>query len=169
MPLMTRPSNRIVDPPRPEGVELLTPSTDEELRGATAAQSEAFGGPPLSGANAERMRATIAAGGIAVAARELATGTIVGAGVCTPPADEVAELAGIGVQAAHRRRGIAGALRARLAQEAFTGRGHRGVPHAGPRRSGAGLRARGLRVDVTDAAHLPCLTGSATTGLAVSS
>jgi ribosomal protein S18 acetylase RimI-like enzyme len=119
LPLMIRTSDRIVDPPRLEGVELLTPSTDEELRGATAAQSEAFGGPPLSGANADRMRATIASGGIAIAARELATGTIVGAGVCTPPADEVTELAGIGVQTAYRRRGIAGALTARLAQQAF--------------------------------------------------
>ena len=119
LPLMIRPSGRIVDPPRLEGVELLTPSTDEELRGATAAQSEAFGGPPLSGANAERMRSTIASGGIAIAARELATGTIVGAGMCTPPADEVTELAGIGVRGAYRRRGIAGALTARLAQEAF--------------------------------------------------
>ena len=119
LPLMTRPSDRVVEPPRPEGVELLTPWTDEELLGATAAQAEAFGGPPLSAADAERLRATIASGGIAVAARELATGKIVGAGVCTPPADEVTELAGIGVQAAYRRRGIAAALTARLAQQAF--------------------------------------------------
>ena len=83
-------------------VELLTPSTDEELQGATAAQSEAFGGPPLTAADAERMRATIASGGIVVAARELATGTIVGAGVCTPPADEVTELAGAGGWAVRR-------------------------------------------------------------------
>ena len=76
-------------------------------------------GPPPSAADAARLRATIASGGIVVAARELATGTIVGAGVCTPPADEVTELAGIGVQAAYRRRGIARALTARLAQEAF--------------------------------------------------
>ena len=39
--------------------------------------------------------------------------------MCTPPADEVTELAGIGVQAAYRRRGIAGALTARLAEQAF--------------------------------------------------
>jgi ribosomal protein S18 acetylase RimI-like enzyme len=119
LPLMTRPSDRVVEPPRPDGVELLTPSTEEELAGATSAQAEAFGGPPLSAADVERVRATIASGGIAVAARELATGTIVGAGVCTPPADEVTELAGIGVQAAYRRRGIAAALTARLAQQAF--------------------------------------------------
>jgi ribosomal protein S18 acetylase RimI-like enzyme len=119
LPLMIRPSDRIVEPPRPEGVELLTPSTDDELRGATAAQAEAFGGPPLSAGDAERMRATIASGGIAVAARELATGTIVGAGICTAPADGVTELAGIAVLAAYRRRGIAGAITARLAEQAF--------------------------------------------------
>ena len=119
LPLMTRPSDRIVEPPHPEGVEFLTPRTDEELLGATAAQSAAFGGPPLSASGAERLRATIASGGIAVAARELATGTIVAAGVCTPPADEVTELAGIAVLAAYRRRGIAGALTAQLADEAF--------------------------------------------------
>ncbi len=119
LPLMTRPRDRVVDPPRPEGVELLNPWTDEELLGATAAQSEAFGGRPLTAADAERLRATIASGGIAVAARELATRTIVGAGVCTPPADGVTELAGIGVLAAYRRRGIAGALTAQLAQQAF--------------------------------------------------
>ena len=118
LPLMTRPSDRVVEPPRPEGIELLTPCTEEELLGATAAQCEAFGDPPA--ADAERLRATIASGGIAVAARELATGTIVGAGVCTPPGDEVTELAGIGVRAAYRRRGIAGAITVRLAQEAFT-------------------------------------------------
>ncbi|MBA3365378.1 MAG: GNAT family N-acetyltransferase [Actinobacteria bacterium] len=121
LPLMTRPSDRVVDPPRPEGVELLTPRTDEELLGATAAQSDAFGGPPLTPAEAERLRTTISSGGIAVAARELATGTIVGAGVCTPPADAVTELAGIGVRAEYRRRGIAGAITARLAEEAFAG------------------------------------------------
>jgi len=119
LPLMTRPSDRVVEPPRPEGIELLIPRSDEELHGATAAQSEAFGGRPLSAEDAERLRATIASGGIAVAARELATGTIVGAGVCTPPADGVTELAGIGVQVAYRRRGIAGALTARLAEHAF--------------------------------------------------
>jgi ribosomal protein S18 acetylase RimI-like enzyme len=119
LPLMIRPRDRIVDPPRPEGVELLTPSTDEELLGATTAQSEAFGGPPLSAGDAERMRATIASGGIAVAARDLATGTIVGAGICTTPADGVTELAGIAVRAPYRRRGIAGAITARLAEQAF--------------------------------------------------
>ena len=119
LPLMTRPSDRVIEPPCTEGVELLMPWADEELLGAAAAQADAFGGPPPSAADAARLRATIASGGIVVAARELATGTIVGAGVCTPTADEVTELAGIGVQAAYRRRGIARALTGRLAQEAF--------------------------------------------------
>lgn len=119
LPLMTRPRDRVVEPPHPEGVELLMPRTDEELVRATAAQSDAFGGPPPSGADVERLREMIVSGGIAVAARELATGAIVGAGVCTPPGDEVTELAGIGVRAAYRRRGIAGAVTARLAEAAF--------------------------------------------------
>jgi ribosomal protein S18 acetylase RimI-like enzyme len=119
LPLMIRPRDRFVEAPCPEGVELLTPSTDEELLGATAVQAEAFGGPPLSPGDAERMRETIASGGIAVAARELATGTIVGAGVCTAPSDGATELAGIAVRAPYRRRGIAGALTARLAEQAF--------------------------------------------------
>ena len=125
LPLMTRPCDRIVDQPRLEGVELLTPSTDEELQGATAAQSEAFGGPPLSDANAELMHATIAAGGDRRSAH-----------------------------CATRPGGICGKC-------------DHGVPHARPRRSGAGLRARGIRADVAHAAHRAFLMPGTSGGVRV--
>jgi predicted GNAT family acetyltransferase len=54
-----------------------------------------------------------------VLARDVSTGRVVGGGVATAPADGVSEIAGIGVLESHRRRGIAGAITARLAAELF--------------------------------------------------
>jgi hypothetical protein len=117
LPLMTRPSDRVVEPPRPEGVELLTPWTDEELLGATAAQSEhsAVRSQPRTRSGCARRSPRAGSPSRRASSRPGRSS----ARVCTPPADEVTELAGIGVQAAYRRRGIAGALTARLAQQAF--------------------------------------------------
>jgi ribosomal protein S18 acetylase RimI-like enzyme len=104
----------------PEGVELVLPDTDEQLRDGTAVANAAFGEPGVpSPAAVARLRRRLAAGGIAVLARGAEDARAIGWGLCTAPGDGAAELAGIAVEAAQRRRGIAGAITARLAREAF--------------------------------------------------
>lgn len=105
--------------PTPEGIELIAPVADDELLGAVAAQNEAYGAPPPAPEVVNRLRASLATGQILILARVAATGEPVGAGVCTAPAQGLSEVAGIGVRAQFRRRGVAGALTVRLAREAF--------------------------------------------------
>jgi len=57
-------------------------------------------------------------GAVAIVARD-ATGTVIGAGCCSPVVDGYAEVAATGVAVSHRRRGIAQALAHRLAWEAI--------------------------------------------------
>ncbi len=96
------------------------PRSDDEVVGLVTAQGEAYGGF-LSGPaeDAARMRRNLAAGGIAVLARAVGTGESAGGGICSPPEDGITEIASVGVRAAFRRRGIAGAVVARLTREAF--------------------------------------------------
>jgi GNAT superfamily N-acetyltransferase len=105
--------------PVPPGVELILPVTDDELLATVAVQHEAYGAPPPDAAAIERLRTSLAAGGIAVLARIMATGEAIGAGVCTVPSERTTEIAGIGVCAAFRRRGVAGSIVSRLVREAI--------------------------------------------------
>jgi GNAT superfamily N-acetyltransferase len=110
----------LVDLPAPNGVELILPRSDDEVMGLVTAQGEAYGGF-LSGPveDAARMRRNLAAGGIAVLARQVSTGEPAGGGICSIPEEGVTEIASVGVRSAFRRRGIAGAVVARLTREAF--------------------------------------------------
>jgi GNAT superfamily N-acetyltransferase len=103
------------------GIAIGAPHSDEDLRQLRGAQHRAFGVEAPVGGDAEvaRQRAALAAGALALAARDVATGAIVGGGVATVPAGGVTEIAGIGVLARHRRRGIAGAITSGLARAAF--------------------------------------------------
>jgi GNAT superfamily N-acetyltransferase len=103
--------------PVPPGVELILPVTDDDLLATVAVQHEAYGAPPPDAAAIDRLRISLAAGGIAVLART-AIGEPIGAGVCTVPSDCTTEIAGIGVRAAFRRRGVAGSIVSRLVREA---------------------------------------------------
>ncbi|TAG68159.1 MAG: GNAT family N-acetyltransferase [Oscillatoriales cyanobacterium] len=105
--------------PIPPEIELILPVSDDELLGTVAAQNEAYGEAAPSPEDVDSLRKTLAAGGIAVLARVAATGEPAGAGICTPPQNQTTEIAGIGVRPSFRRRGIAGALTARLLREAF--------------------------------------------------
>jgi ribosomal protein S18 acetylase RimI-like enzyme len=89
---------------------------DADLIGAEQARAEAFGGPSHGPGG---LRRTLKYGGVVAAARDSASGAIVGAGTAMPPIDGISELTGIGVRPDFRRRGIAGALTARLTREAF--------------------------------------------------
>ena len=105
--------------PIPPEIELIVPVSEDELFGTVAAQNEAYGEAAPSPEDVDSLRESLAAGGLAVLARVAATGEPAGAGVCTPPQNQTTEIAGIGVRADFRRRGIAGALTARLLREAF--------------------------------------------------
>jgi GNAT superfamily N-acetyltransferase len=103
------------------GIAIEAPRSDEDLRQLRSAQHRAFGvqAPAVGDDEVARQRAALAAGTLALAARDVATGAIVGGGVATAPAGGVTEIAGIGVLEGHRRRGIAGAITAGLARAAF--------------------------------------------------
>jgi ribosomal protein S18 acetylase RimI-like enzyme len=120
-PLMVcAPGSEQILPP-PPGIELVVPSTDDDIRGMTLAQNEAFG-VSLSTPGDEAIasfRYSMADGMIAILARVEATDEPVGGGVGTIPHDGITEIAGIGVREAYRRQGIAAALTSRLLQEAF--------------------------------------------------
>jgi ribosomal protein S18 acetylase RimI-like enzyme len=119
LPLMVCPPGAQRDMPTPTGIELLAPRTDDELLAMIAAQNEAYGEPAPTQADVAGPRANLDAGGIAILARDAATGEAAGGGICTAPASGATEIAGIGVRSAFRRRGIAGAMTARLVREAF--------------------------------------------------
>ncbi len=105
--------------PIPPGIELVLPTSDADLLSIVTVQHEAYGDPTPNPIAVTRLRNSLATGGIAVLARIVATGEPVGAGVCSVPSNQTTEIAGIGVRAAFRRRGVAGALTTRLVQEAF--------------------------------------------------
>jgi ribosomal protein S18 acetylase RimI-like enzyme len=118
-PLMTCRRGAETSAPVPEGIELLEPTTDEELHGLLVAQHEGFGDAPPADDSAAGMRRSLAGGLLAVYARVVGTGEPAGGGVCTPISDGVGELAGIATRSRYRRRGIAAAVTARLTGTAF--------------------------------------------------
>lgn len=120
LPLMTVAPDAARDLPAPPGVALTLPTADDDLLAAATVQNEAYGEPATTPHDVARLRATIAGGGIVALARVAATGEPIGAGLCAAPHGGVAEIAAIGVVPAHRRRGVAGALCARLVQAAFS-------------------------------------------------
>jgi ribosomal protein S18 acetylase RimI-like enzyme len=101
----------------PDGIELLAPSSDEELREAAAVQWEAYqeDGPAPQRA-VDGLRRTLDAGGIVVLARDAKTGERAGAGLCTGPHEGATELTSIGVRETFQRRGIAAAMTRWLAE-----------------------------------------------------
>lgn len=119
LPLMTCAPGLEQCLPVPPDIELIVPVSGAEILATVTAQNEAYGEAAPSTADIDRLRNTLAAGGIAVLARVAATGEPAGAGICSVPANQTTEIAGIGVRVPFRRRGIAGALTTRLVREAF--------------------------------------------------
>lgn len=121
--LMTCQPASAADLGPPPGIELVLAASDAPdavLAAARSAQRQAFGGPAQGGPEGvRRLRADVAAGGLAVLAWDAETGRPAGAGCTTVPAGGVTELVGIAVPPAYRRRGIGRAMTARLAREAF--------------------------------------------------
>lgn len=98
------------------GFEIFAALADADLIGAEQAQAEAYGGPSHGPGG---MRRTLKYGGVVAAARDVASGAIVGAGTAQPPIDGISEITGIGVRPDFRKRGAAGAITALLTAEAF--------------------------------------------------
>jgi hypothetical protein len=119
--VMTCGPGGVTDLGAPAGIAIEVPQTAEDLRAMRVAQHAAFGLEDAEVGDDEvaRQRASMDAGALALLARDTATGRVVGGGVATVPAAGVTEVAGIGVLAGHRRRGIAGAITAGLAGAAL--------------------------------------------------
>jgi ribosomal protein S18 acetylase RimI-like enzyme len=120
LPIMVTDAQASVQVPIRSGIELVAPSSDDDLYAMALAQAEAYGETvlPTRGVVGDR-RASLAAGAIAIVARDLSTGSVVGAGSCSPIRDGLTEVASIGVITSHRQRGIGTALAGRLATEAM--------------------------------------------------
>lgn len=119
--VMTCAADTFVELAPPAGIDIETPVSDDDVRGMRMAQHGAFGveEPEVDDEEVARQRASIAAGTLAFLARDQGSGAIVGGGVATVPAEGVTEIAGIGVLASHRRRGIAGAITSALSRAAI--------------------------------------------------
>lgn len=120
LPIMTCTAGAEQSLTVPSGIELVLvqPSHEEELYACAAAQNEAYGAGLPTPSDVERLRATVASGGVVVLAHDAASGEAAGAGLSTAPVAGLTEIAAIGVRPAFRRRGVAGALTMRLAREA---------------------------------------------------
>ncbi|MEV6166372.1 GNAT family N-acetyltransferase [Streptomyces sp. NPDC052052] len=102
------------DAPRVE-----TPVNDEEYAALDAALNEAFGGAFASSPQGvARLRRTQQGGG-AVRFVGAPEGSCAGGASCSPPAEDTAELSGVGTRPAHRGRGIAAAVTAALTGAMF--------------------------------------------------
>jgi ribosomal protein S18 acetylase RimI-like enzyme len=99
-----------------DGVQLAIARSDADTVEAADVGARAYGN---DGPSPDSLRELIERGGVLAIARDGMTGAMIGAGVATPQQEAVTEITGIGVLAAFRRRGLAGALTSLLARESF--------------------------------------------------
>ena len=115
-PLLICTPGRVQSLRAPAGVNLSLATSDDMIVAAARALAEAYGQENEHPAPLIRM---VTQGGVLVVAHDVASGAVAGAGMATPAHKGTSEVAGIGVRAAYRERGIAGALTARITREAF--------------------------------------------------
>jgi ribosomal protein S18 acetylase RimI-like enzyme len=119
LPLMVFDRSEIAQIQPPEGIDLVVPTTDEDLYAMATVQAEAYGEElPDLRIVADR-RSALDHGSFAMVARDSEAKTAA-AGSSSPIHDGLSEIAGIGVVPTRRRRGIASALAQRLAVELVT-------------------------------------------------
>jgi ribosomal protein S18 acetylase RimI-like enzyme len=116
--LVCRPGTAVRREP-PPGFDLRTPATDRDRADMVHAQNRAFGGDPAPArADVDRVGRLQDRGGVAVMA-VTDTGDCAGGGLAVPPNGAVSEVAGIAVRKPYRRRGLAGAITARITAGLF--------------------------------------------------
>jgi ribosomal protein S18 acetylase RimI-like enzyme len=118
--LMTLGENGVQPTAIPAGIELLSASEEADLRNAAKVQNEAYDAGDVTDADVARLKRNVDHSGAVVCARDILSGQIVGAGLYTPAHAGVTEIAGVGVSPAFRRRGVAAALTAKLAESALS-------------------------------------------------
>jgi predicted GNAT family acetyltransferase len=119
IPVMLCPPDALREVAPPEGIELLVPESDVDIKGMLVAQYEAFGDPgepDVTGARENK--------GFRVYARDASTGEPVGGGIAEPVVDGTTEVAGIAVRAPYRRRGAGAAITAWLTAAAHAQGAH---------------------------------------------
>ncbi|NJP97263.1 GNAT family N-acetyltransferase [Nonomuraea sp. FMUSA5-5] len=114
-PLLVCPPAEVVDVPVPPDVRVRLVSDDPGLWAVARVMNEAFGAPEATEHDVARLRNVLDGGGLVAAAS--VSGQVVGGGQLGRPHEGVAEVAGIAVAPAYRRRGIAGAVTALLTRE----------------------------------------------------
>jgi ribosomal protein S18 acetylase RimI-like enzyme len=118
-PVMTCRAGQVLTPPGPEGFEVRLTADPDELRAVAQVLDAAYAEHGFSGIeDRDRLIGFVGRGGV-VAVAATGAGEVAGAGMFTPIADGLTEVAGIGVAPRFRRRGLAAALTAALAREAF--------------------------------------------------
>jgi len=123
LPLMIAGSPRRSEVP---GIELLQPAADAEFAAVASVQWEAYDEePPVPQRVIDGLKRTSELGGVVCLARDEATREPAGAGLCVPANQGYAELTSVGVRPPFRRRGIAEAMAAWIAEEAQ----RRGIEH----------------------------------------
>jgi RimJ/RimL family protein N-acetyltransferase len=106
-------------PRSPDAPRVETPATDADFAQLDAALAEAFGGLFASSPEgADRLRHTLESGGAVGLVRD-PHGGVAGGASCSPPAEDTAELGGVGTRPAFRGRGIAVAVTAALTEVMF--------------------------------------------------
>lgn len=120
--LAAAPDTRFM-PRLPADVVVAMAATDDaELLAIAALQNRAYGETePANQGDVDRLQRCVDRGVLIATARAAATGELIGAGLIdvTGPDDPIGELAAVATAGQHRRRGIAGAISAFLAEAAF--------------------------------------------------
>lgn len=115
-PILICTPGMVQDVRLPTGISVSEAANEGVIVAAAQALAEAYGNDTAYPAPLIRM---VEQGGVLVLAQDRASGEIAGAGMATSQHDGTSEVAGIGVRARFRERGIACALTARIARTAF--------------------------------------------------
>lgn len=120
LPLMTCTPSSVSDLVAPSGTLLAEPHDDATFGAMAVLQHDAFeDAEPVTDATIARLRNSRDRGVRAVVANDAADGRVVGAAQTGAPAGGATEVFGVAVAPSHRRRGIAAAMVASLANQAF--------------------------------------------------
>jgi GNAT superfamily N-acetyltransferase len=117
-PLMTVPTADIPGPALPPGFEIVAASTD--IRAYLTVGRRAFGNGDEPDATDEEVEARLARQEVGTALLGLLEGEPAAVAAATPPLDGLTEVAGVGVLAHARGRGLGGAMTAAAARDAAT-------------------------------------------------